>query len=310
MLPLATRSNIPQYTSEGPAKLAPPQGLYHHFTIDVEEYFQVSALEPYVERHRWEAMESRVERAMDRLLRLMADARVQATCFILAWIAERHPTMVRLLADAGHEVASHGTDHRRVTQLSRPEFRESVRRSKEVLEDLVGRTVVGYRAPSFSITPGREWALDILTEEGYRYDSSLFPIWRPDAYGYAQADPDPHWLLRPVGRLLEVPPTTLRIVRTRLPAAGGAYFRILPAAFTRVALRDCERRGIPGTFYIHPWELDADQPRIATSPWTHLRHYHGLSGTEQRLRVLMRRFRFRPISATLADFEASERISR
>jgi polysaccharide deacetylase family protein (PEP-CTERM system associated) len=252
-------------------------------------------------------MESRVEHAMDSLLSIMDESGVQATCFVLAWIAERHPQMIRSLADAGHEVASHGTDHRRVTHQSPDEFRESVRRSKQVLEDLIGRPVRGFRAPSFSIVIGREWALDILVEEGYKYDSSLFPIWRPDEYGYAGAEPDPHWLVRPAGRLLEFPPTTMTVFGTRLPAGGGAYFRILPAAFTRSALQDCERRGVPGTFYIHPWELDVGQPRLTTSVLTRFRHYSGLGRTAERLRVLMRQFRFQAMSATLTAFCADER---
>jgi polysaccharide deacetylase family protein (PEP-CTERM system associated) len=237
---------------------------------------------------------------MDRLLVFMEDAGVRATCFVLAWIAERHPRMVRSIAEAGHEVASHGTDHRRVTQLSPADFRESVRRSRGVLEDLLGRAVIGYRAPSFSIVVGREWALDILVEEGYRYDSSLYPIWRPDEYGYAKTNPDPHWLMRAEGPLLEVPPNTLRIFGARLPAGGGAYFRILPTAFARAALQDCQRRGIPGTFYIHPWELDPEQPVFKTSSLTRFRHYSGLANTESKLRKLLRGFTFQPISTTFA----------
>lgn len=244
-----------------------------------------------------------MEAAVERLLLLMEEGGVRSTCFVLGWIARRHPDMVRLLADAGHEIASHGTDHRRITQLSPAEFRESVRRSKEVLEDLVGRPVIGYRAPSFSIVAGREWALEVLAEEGYRYDSSLFPIWRPDRYGYPQANPDPHWLLLSAGRLLEIPPTTFRAFGIRLPAAGGAYFRILPPAFTQLALQAHERRGIPGTFYIHPWELDSAQPVLTNSYLTKLRHYHGLARTEPRLRALMRRFRFQPISSSIAALD-------
>jgi hypothetical protein len=145
-----------------------------------------------------------------------------------------------------------------------------------------------------------------LVEEGYRYDSSLFPVWRPDGYGYAQANPDPNWLMLPAGRLLEIPPTTLNVLGARLPAAGGAYFRILPTAFTRLALMDCERRGVPGTFYIHPWELDEDQPRLTRSPVTLFRHYRGLGHTEERLRRLMRQFRFGPIAETLAEYSGQE----
>lgn len=237
---------------------------------------------------------------MDLLLSILDESGVRATCFVLGWIAERHPHMVRSLACAGHEIASHGLDHRRVTHQSPDEFRESIRRSKEVLEDLIGQPVRGFRAPSFSIVVGREWALDLLIEEGYQYDSSLFPVWRPDGYGYAGAKPDPHWLVRESGRLFEIPPATLSVFGTRIPAAGGAYFRILPTAVTRTALRSCERRGVPGTFYIHPWELDSGQPRVDTSVLTRLRHYSGIRGTAARLKSLTRQFRFQTISATVA----------
>ena len=307
MLPVRSRSAFSQYTSrEHKAPAAPVSRIHHHFTIDVEEYFQVSAFEGCVERSTWDSMESRVERSMERLLSIMDECDVRATCFVLGWIAQRHPRMVQSLADAGHEIASHGTDHRRVTQQSPAEFRDSVRRSKEVLEDLIGRPVRGFRAPSFSIVVGREWALDILVEEGYEYDSSLFPIWRPDGYGYASAKPDPHWLVRRAGPLLEIPPTTLNVFGARLPAAGGAYLRILPTALTRSALKECERRRVPGTLYIHPWELDDGQPRLTRSVLTRLRHYTGIARTAERLKGLMSEFRFQLMSGTV-DVSRAER---
>src|SRR5690606_33124136 len=222
----------------------------------------------------------------------------RGTFFVLGWIAQRYPGLVRRIADAGHEVASHGWDHRRVTHQSPAEFRESVRRSKLWLEDITGRPVLGFRAPSFSIVPGREWALDVLVEEGYGYDSSLFPVRRP-GYGYAAARRDPHWLDRPAGRIAEVPPATLRRLGVNLPAAGGAYLRLLPLGLIRAALRDAERRGEPATFYIHPWELDPGQPRVPV-PWlTRARHYGGLGRTEERVRRLLAEFSFRPIGETL-----------
>ena len=183
--------------------------------------------------------------------------------------------MVRAIARAGHEVASHGWDHRRVTEQSPEQFRDSVRRTKRLLEDLAGAAVLGFRAPSYSIVAGCEWALDVLVEEGYRYDSSLFPVRRP-GYGYAHGARDPHWLERPAGRLAEVPPATLRVLGVNLPAAGGAYFRLFPYALVASALRAFERRGVPGTFYIHPWEIDPEQPRFAVPAMTRMRHYEGL----------------------------------
>jgi polysaccharide deacetylase family protein (PEP-CTERM system associated) len=265
--------------------------IRHHFTVDVEEHFQVLALAPYVPREKWASIESRVACNIDRLLGLLARHRATGTFFTLGWVAERQPAMVKAIAAAGHEVASHGWDHRRVTELTPETFREQVRRTRSTLEDLSGQPCIGYRAPNYSIVAGREWALDILLEEGYRYDSSLFPIRRP-GYGYAGGGRDPHWLERPAGRLLEVPPATLRVLGLNLPAAGGAYFRLLPPILVHAALREAERRGQPGTFYLHPWEFDADQPRFAVPILTVLRHYGGLGTTWGRLQRLLGEFRF------------------
>ncbi len=272
--------------------------MNHHFTVDVEEYFQVSAFESRVSRDRWDKYDSRVALSVARLLDLLSTHGARGTFFILGWIAERHPELVREIAASGHEVASHGWAHRRVTDLSRAEFREAVKRSKRLLEELTGRPVRGYRAPSFSIVPGLEWALDILIEEGYHYDSSLFPVWRP-GYGYPNGKRDPHWLDRPVGRLAEIPPTTLKVGRLVLPAAGGAYFRLLPYGLARAAVRDCERRKVSATFYIHPWEVDPDQPRLDVPFLTQVRHYGGLNRTVARLRRLLDEFSFRPIAETV-----------
>jgi polysaccharide deacetylase family protein (PEP-CTERM system associated) len=270
----------------------------HHFTVDVEEYFQVSAFESRVPRERWGEFESRVVGNMMELLGLLAERDVRGTMFILGCVAEAHPGLVRELAAAGHEIASHGWDHRRITHQEPEEFRESIRRTKIFLEDLTGKPVQGFRAPSFSIVPGREWALDILLEEGYLYDSSLFPV-RRSGYGYPMGERDPHWLERPVGRLAEVPPATLRRWGTNFPAAGGGYLRLLPLGLIRSAFRDAERRGVPATFYIHPWEIDPAQPRLAV-PWpTRVRHYSGLARTAGRIRSLLQEFRFQPIAATL-----------
>jgi polysaccharide deacetylase family protein (PEP-CTERM system associated) len=268
----------------------------HHFSIDVEEYFQVSALEPHVARSSWDGFQSRLRIGMDRLLGLLDRHTTRGTFFVLGWVAERHGDLVREIASRGHEVASHGWDHRRVTQQTPEQFRESVRRTRSALEDLAGTAVIGFRAPSFSIVPGREWALEILGEEGYRYDSSLFPIRRP-GYGYPGASRDPHWRNgRSGGRILEVPPATVRWMGQNLPAGGGAYFRLFPYGVVRGAFRDAERRGVPATFYIHPWELDPEQPRLEGLPWTtRVRHYGGLERTAPRLERLLSEFRFRPI---------------
>jgi len=279
--------------------VATPSGVIrHHFTVDVEEYFQVSAFESRLGRADWDRFESRVVGSVERLLELLARHEARATFFIVGWVAERQPDLVRRIALAGHEIASHSWDHARVTDQSPLAFRDSVRRAKYLLEELAGAPVLGFRAPSFSIVPGREWALDILIEEGYRYDSSLFPVRRP-GYGYANGHRDPHWLQRPIGRIAEVPPTTLRRWGANLPAGGGAYFRLLPYALVRAALRDCERRHAPGTFYIHPWEVDPEQPRVGVSWLTRVRHYGGLHRTLPRLERLLGEFRFTAIAETL-----------
>lgn len=277
----------------------------HHFTVDVEEYFHVSAFEPYVARSEWGGFESRVALGVSRLLDLLSRHQARATFFVLGWVAERHPALIRLIANAGHEIGSHGWDHVRVTAQTSREFRASIRHSKRLLEDLVGLPVAGFRAPSFSIVRGRESALDVLIEEGYRYDSSLFPIRRP-GYGHPAGRCDPYWIERRIGRLLEVPPTTLRWRALRLPAAGGAYFRLFPYGFVQTALRQCEERTQPGTFYIHPWEVDPEQPRLPVSWTTRVRHYGGLEHTEARLERLLSEFRFTAVQDTVAALCAPE----
>jgi polysaccharide deacetylase family protein (PEP-CTERM system associated) len=277
----------------------------HFFTVDVEEYFQVAALAPLAPMERWESFESRVEAQVTRLLELLARNDARATFFTVGWVAQRHPAMLRAIAAAGHELASHTWDHRKVYDQTPEEFRQSIRRTKQTLEDLGGSPVVGFRAPSFSIVRGAEWALDCLLEEGYRYDSSLFPV-RRGGYGYVGGERDPHWIDRPGGRLLEIPPATLRVGAMTFPAAGGAYFRVLPYALVRAALRSAESRSVPGTFYIHPWEYDPGQPRLRVSLVTSLRHYGRLGGVWPRLERLLREFRFTSIAEGLSgDLRAS-----
>ncbi|MEO7084618.1 MAG: XrtA system polysaccharide deacetylase, partial [Gemmatimonadaceae bacterium] len=239
--------------------MTPSAAIRHHFTVDVEEYFQVAAMAPHVSRSSWDNIPTRLEVGMRPIIDLLAESNAKGTFFILGWIAKRHPALVKELAAAGHEIASHGWGHEKVTDMTPDQFRESVRDSKQILEDLGGRPVLGYRAPSFSIVRGREWALDILLEESYRYDSSLFPIKRP-GYGFAGGERDHHQLRRPAGLLDELPPATVKLGGELLPAGGGAYFRIFPYALIQAALRSASRRGQPATFYIHPWELDAQQP--------------------------------------------------
>lgn len=273
--------------------------MSHHFTVDVEEYFNFLGFERRVPRSAWDDLESRVEPSVQELLGWLAETGSRGTFFTLGWIAERHPDMVREIAGQGHEIASHGYSHRRVAELTPEEFREEIRATKGILEDLVSQPVVGFRAPHFSLVPGCEWAFDVLLEEGYEYDSSLFPIRRP-GYGYPRGGRDPYWLERPSGRLAEIPPATVRVGSVNLPAAGGAWFRIFPYALVRRALRDCERRDVPGTFYIHPWEIDPGQPLLEAPRADRLKHYAGLKRTAGRLKRLLSEFRFKPIGETVA----------
>lgn len=273
--------------------------IRHFFTVDVEEYYQAAALAPWAPMQRWESLESRVEAQIERLLELLARHDARGTFFTVGWVAERHPAMIRAIAAGGHELASHTWDHCRITEQTPAAFRTSIRRTKQVIEDIAGSPVIGFRAPSYSIVRGTEWSLDILLEEGHRYDSSLFPV-RRRGYGYAGGLRDPHWLDRPGGRLAEVPPATLRVGPATLPAAGGAYFRLLPYSLVRSALRSAESRSVPATFYIHPWEYDPAQPRFPVPRLTRARHYGKLAGVWPRLERLLVDFRFTAIASALS----------
>lgn len=228
----------------------------------------------------------------------------RGTFFVLGWIAEHRSDIVLAIAAAGHEIASHGYWHERVTALGRDAFREDVRSSKRTLEDLIGTEVVGYRAPSFSIIPGWEWAFDVLVEEGYRYDSSLYPI-RRRGYGYPASPRTPHIIQRPAGRLAEFPLATTSVFRYPVPAAGGGYLRQFPLAIIRRAFREANERGEPATFYIHPWEIDPGQPRMPVSVLNRLRHYRGLAGTLERVNRILDEFSFAPIVSYLPFLEES-----
>lgn len=261
-------------------------------TVDVEDYFQVSAFAPHISRDSWNTLPCRVEGNIDRILTLFEQRNVKATFFTLGWIAERYPAMVRRIVAAGHELASHGYDHLRASEQSQAEFREDVRSSKAILEDIGGQAVLGYRAPSFSIGSNNLWALDVLLESGYRYSSSIYPI-RHDHYGMPDA---PRFSFYPNGpdKLLEVPVTTVRMFERNFPAGGGGYFRFFPYALSRWLLQKVNRDdGKPGIFYFHPWELDPQQPRQeGVGLKTRFRHYVNLHRTEARLQALTRDFRW------------------
>lgn len=259
-------------------------------TVDVEDYFQVSALAPHIARDDWERIPSRVERNVERILELLAAVEAKATFFTLGWIAERHPQAVRRIAAAGHELASHGYGHRRVTEQSREEFCRDIRRAKALLEDLAGLEVKGYRAPSFSIGSANRWAFDCIAEAGYRYSSSIYPV-RHDHYGMPDA---PRFAYRPHETLLEIPISTARVGAINLPAGGGGYFRLFPYKLSRSLIRSVNRSDRQSAvFYFHPWELDPGQPRVAgASLKTRFRHYVNLHRTEPRLRKLLGDFKW------------------
>jgi polysaccharide deacetylase family protein (PEP-CTERM system associated) len=257
-------------------------------TIDVEDYFQVSAFAPYIARTDWDRRECRVERNVDRILALLDERHTRATFFTLGWVAERYPQLVRRISDQGHEVASHGYGHERASDLGRAAFRTDVERAKGVLEDLCGAKVSGYRAPSFSIGHGNLWALDTLARAGYRYSSSIYPI-RHDHYGMPDA---PRFAHQAVEGLIEIPITTLRFLNRNLPSSGGGYFRLLPYALSRWMLRQVNRvDGEAAVFYFHPWEIDTEQPRVAgIDSKTRFRHYVNIHRMERRLQSLLHDF--------------------
>jgi polysaccharide deacetylase family protein (PEP-CTERM system associated) len=264
--------------------------LSNAMTVDVEDYFQVSAFEPHIDRDRWDTYPCRVERNVETILELFERHDARATFFTLGWVAERYPELVRKIVDHGHEMASHGLAHARVNTQDATQFRDDVKRSKSLLEDIGGVAVSGYRAASFSIGDATPWAFDVLAEEGYRYSSSIYPI-RHDHYGMPDA---PRFAYRPNPRdpFIEVPITTLSLFGQNLPCGGGGYFRLLPYALSRWALKRVnETDRAPCILYFHPWEIDPEQPRIpGVSPKTKFRHYINLGRMQDRLTAALKDF--------------------
>jgi len=260
-------------------------------TVDVEDYFQVSAFESHIARPDWDSLPCRVERNTDRILKLFDDHSAQATFFALGWVAERYPSMVRRIVDAGHELASHGYEHVRVHNHSRDEFRQDVDRTKKLLEDIGGCAVRGYRAASYSIGADNLWALDALHEVGYEYSSSIYPI-RHDLYGMPTAPRFP--FRHRDGGILEVPISTVAFMMMKIPGGGGGYFRLFPYPVSRWCIRRVNTQDRkPAVFYFHPWEIDPDQPRQRNLPLrTRFRHYLNLSRTEHRLTRLLKDFKW------------------
>lgn len=269
---------------------APSHKIVNGLSVDVEDWFQVGAFETVIDRRNWESLSDRVERNVSRILDLFDACEVKGTFFTLGWVAQRNPYLLRRIAEAGHEIASHGWDHARVFRLGKEAFAEDILRARKVLEDASGTAVTGYRAPSFSIDHRTPWAYQVLAEQGYIYSSSVAPI-SHDHYGWRDA---PRFAFRPLpwSELVEIPVTTAHFAGKRLAAGGGGFFRVLPYAFSRWAIRQVNNRDRrPAVFYFHPWEIDPAQPRIAGAPLrSKLRHYTNLEVMSEKLEQLIRDF--------------------
>lgn len=276
--------------------------MINALTIDVEDYFHVSAFEGCVRREDWELHPLRVEANTRSVLDILDENGVKGTFFALGWVAERCPALIREIQQRGHEVACHGYGHQLVYKLDPEGFRRDISRARKILEDICGGRVLGYRAPSFSITRESLWALDIIIEEGFRYDSSIFPI-NHDLYGLKGAPGFPHEIRRPGGVLKEFPLSTFELKLPgssfKVPVAGGGYLRFFPLWFIRRAVREINGKGQPAVLYFHPWEIDPGQPRIRAGFKSRLRHYHNLHKTEGRVRQMLASFRFAPMGQVL-----------
>jgi polysaccharide deacetylase family protein (PEP-CTERM system associated) len=255
-------------------------------SVDVEDYFHAESFSEVVDRANWDSHSSRVEANTRRLLELLAELDIHGTFFILGWVADRFPGLVREIAACGHELGCHSYWHRLIYKLDPTEFREDTHRAKSVIEDISGQAVYGYRAPTYSVIDRSVWALEILTELGFSYDSSIFPI-RHDRYGMPDAPRAPFRFQTPSGPMTEFPITTFRVAGHNLPVGGGGYLRLLPRVYTRLGLQRVQREGLPVVIYIHPWEIDPEQPRLAGRLSSRLRHYTNLSQTLERFRSVL-----------------------
>jgi len=273
-------------------------------SVDVEDYFHVEAFSSVVNRSQWNSYVCRVEENTKRLLDIVDQGGTRATFFILGWVAERYPALVREIVARGHEPACHSYWHRLIYTLSREEFEKDTRRAKDVIEQAAGKPVYGYRAPSYSITSRSLWGLEVLAELGFSYDSSIFPI-RHDIYGIPNAPRQPFRITTAGGSLVEYPITTFRwLGKQNLPVGGGGYLRIFPFWYTRLGIARAQRDGLPLIVYLHPWEIDPKQPRIQAAVKSKLRHYTNLSKMEDRLRRLLRTMRF----TCFRDIESSQMV--
>jgi polysaccharide deacetylase family protein (PEP-CTERM system associated) len=269
--------------------------IVNALTIDVEDYFMVSAFADVVRFDDWHNYESRVENNTLRILDLLDEYQANATFFAVGWVAERLPKLIRDIHMRGHEIACHSYSHRLIYHLTREQFKEDVQRAKKILEDITGAEISGYRAPSYSITKETLWALDVLIEEGFSYDSSIFPV-HHDLYGFPEANRFPHIMKRSLGTIIEFPPSTYKVFGHNIPVAGGGYLRLFPLQLTRSMIKKINNKEKqPVTIYLHPWEIDTDQPRMNGRFRSKFRHYTNLKSTLPKLRSFLKEFRFRPL---------------
>lgn len=291
---------------EGESAMRELDSVTNIFSVDVEDYFHAAALQEGLRGVDKEKLEQRVIGNTFKLLDLLADANVSATFFVLGWVAERSPSLIKEISDRGHEIACHGLSHNLVYHQTPEEFRSETIQAKQCLEDITGKAVLGYRAASFSIKKESLWALEILSELGFTYDSSIFPV-HHDRYGIPDADVNPHLISLGNGRpIAEVPMSVIQTAGIRIPISGGGYFRLFPYWFSAWAGRQLNTHGRPWVFYVHPWEVDARQPKVSVGLKSRFRHYNNLGKTEYRLVRLLKEFRFGTVEDYLFDSGLSE----
>ena len=277
--------------------------IVNALSIDVEDYFHVSAFELTINRNHWDDYAGRVEQNTEKILNILEEKNIRATFFILGWVAKRYPKIVRKIKSLGHEIAAHGYNHELITKQTPGLFRKDLKESIDVLEDIAGEKVIGYRAPSFSVTPKTLWSIDIMIEMGLKYDSSVFPAMR-DYGGYPGAPQNPYKIKND---FWEFPLSTYKILGLSIPVAGGGYFRLFPYGLTRHLLREKNKQGLPFIFYLHPWEMDSSQPRIKeASLLGRFRQYQNLEKTEPRFRNLCRDFAFSPIKDVISTWASTK----
>ncbi|MFA5112646.1 MAG: XrtA system polysaccharide deacetylase [Desulfobaccales bacterium] len=289
--------------------------MINFLTIDVEDWFHTSALDPYIGPEQWDHLAPRVVANVQRLLEILASHQTRATFFILGWVAERFPELVREIDALGHEICSHGYRHRLIYHLAPAQFKDFLQRSKQILEDIVGKPVRGYRATSFSIVQKTLWALDLIREAGFIYDSSIFPVSHHDIYGLGGC---PRFPFKFENGLIEIPPSTIKIFGRNIPLGGGGYFRLYPYWMTRLGIRRINREGYPAMVYLHPWELDPQCPRVTqANSRTRFRQYINLTKTEGRLHQLLSEFTWQPArnylneaEKTLLQFSLTEKSNK